>query len=179
MSAFIALLRGINVGGNNKLAMSEFRELLSTLGCEDVTTYIQSGNAVFKHSKTAADLSKSISEAVHLKFGFRPSVMILPAKDYAAIIAANPFPAAVSEPKALHVWFLGEEAVNADTQRLDEFAVDSEKYVLNDSAFYLHAPDGIGRSKLGAGVERCLGVPATARNWRTVIKIGELLDAHD
>lgn len=179
MSAFVALLRGINVGGHNKLPMSEFRELLSTLGCEEVTTYIQSGNAVFKHSKSAADLSESISEAVHSKFGFRPSLMVLPAKDYTAVVAANPFPAAASEPKLLHVWFLGEEAVNADTKRLDKFATESEEYALTDSAFYLHAPDGIGRSKLAAGVERCLGVPATARNWRTVSMIEDLFDALD
>ena len=177
MTAFVALLRGINVGGNNMLPMSEFRQLLSTLGCEEVATYIQSGNAVFKHSKTATELSQSISEAVHSKFGFRPSVMVLTDNDFSAVAAANPFMADVSEPKLLHVWFLGEEAVDADTKRLDEVATESEKYSLTDSAFYLHAPDGIGRSKLGAGVERCLGVPATARNWRTVGKIGELLDA--
>jgi uncharacterized protein (DUF1697 family) len=177
MTAFVALLRGINVGGNNLLPMSEFRQLLSTLGCEEVATCIQSGNAVFKYSKTATELSQSISEAVHSKFGFRTSVMVLTASEFAAVAAANPFLADVSEPKFLHVWFLGEEAVDADTKRLDEVATESEKYSLTDSAFYLHAPDGIGRSKLGAGVERCLGVPATARNWRTVGKIGELLDA--
>jgi len=115
MTAFVALLRGINVGGNNLLPMSEFRQLLSTLGCEEVATYIQSGNAVFKHSKTAAGLSQSISEAVHSKFGFRPSVMVLTASEFAAVAAENPFLADVSEPKLLHVWFLGEEAVDADT----------------------------------------------------------------
>jgi len=177
MAAFIALLRGINVGGNNMLPMSEFRQLLSTLGCEEVATYIQSGNAVFKHSKTATQLSESISRAVHSQFGFRPPVMVLTASEYAAVAAANPFPAVVSEPKLLHVWFLGEKAVDADTKRLGELAAESEKYSLTDSAFYLHAPEGIGRSKLGAGVERCLGVPTTARNWRSVCKIGELLDA--
>lgn len=176
MTAFVALLRGINVGGHNKLPMSDFRELLATLGCKEVTTYIQSGNAVFKHSKTAAELSESISGSVESKFGFRPSVMVLLASDYTAVAAANPFPD-VSEPKFLHVWFLGEEAVAADTKRLDEIAAESEQYSLTDSAFYLYAPDGIGRSKLGAAVERCLGVPATARNWRTVSKIEALLDA--
>ena len=176
MTAFVALLRGINVGGHNKLPMSDFRELLATLGCAEVTTYIQSGNAVFKHSKTGTELSESISGSVESKFGFRPSVMVLTASAFAAVAAANPF-ADVSAPKLLHVWFLGEEAVNADTKRLDEIATESEKYSLTESAFYLHAPDGIGRSKLGAGVEKCLGVPATARNWRTVSKIGALLDA--
>jgi uncharacterized protein (DUF1697 family) len=177
MTAYVALLRGINVGGNNKLPMIDFRELLEEVGCKDVATYIQSGNAVFKHKKTAADLSEKISAAVHANFGFRPSVMVLTASNFADIAAANPFLVDVSEPKHLHVWFLGTEAVDADTDRLDDTATDSEKYLLTDSAFYLHAPDGIGRSKLGAGVERCLGVAATARNWRTVSKIGEMLDA--
>jgi uncharacterized protein (DUF1697 family) len=177
VSNFVALVRGINVGGHNKLPMSEFRELLEALGCDGVATYIQSGNATFRHDRQAAELAELISDEIHSKYGFRVSIMVLTAGEFAAIVAANPFPAGDSDPKLPYVWFLGEEAVAADTKRMEEFAADSEKYRLTDSAFYLYAPDGTGRSKLAAGVERCLGVPATARNWRTVCKVGELLDA--
>jgi len=86
MTAFVALLRGINVGGKNILPMSEFRELLRALGCEDLATYIQSGNAVFRHHKSTAELSLLISEAVESRFGFQVPVMVLTAseREYAA-----------------------------------------------------------------------------------------------
>ena len=177
MTEFVALLRGINVGGKNILPMGEFRELLAKLGCEDVATYIQSGNAVFRHQKTTAELSELISEAVMFRFGLQVSVMVLTASEFAAIAAANPF--AVDEPKFLSVWFLRERAANANLQRMDEIACENEVFLLTDTAFYLCAPDGVGRSKLASNVERCLAVPATARNWRTVGKIGVLLEALD
>jgi uncharacterized protein (DUF1697 family) len=177
MTAFVALLRGINVGGNNRLPMVELRTLLSTLGCEDVATYIQSGNAVFRHDKTAAELSLLISESLKTHFGFLVPVMVQTASEFGAIAAANPFATAEAEPKTLHIWFLRERATNANTERLDEIASESEMFRLTDSAFYLHAPEGIGRSKLASNVEKCLAVPATARNWRTLGKISALLEA--
>jgi len=169
MVAFVALLRGINVGGKNILPMKEFRALLTTLGCEDAATYIQSGNAVFTYAGNATKLPESIASAIESGFGFRPSIMVL---------AANPFSAEVSELKYLHIWFTQESAENANTERLDEIASAGERFLLTDSAFYLHAPNGIGRSKLASEVEKCLGVRATARNCRTVSKIGEMLGLH-
>jgi len=175
MTAFVALLRGINVGGKNILPMKEFRELLTTLGCTDVATYIQSGNAVFKHSGNSVEVSELISTTIEKGFGFRPSVMVLTADDFNAVAATSPFSAEAAEPKFLHVWFMQELAANANTVRMNEIASADEKYLLTDSAVYLFAPNGIGRSKLAAGMEKCLGVQATARNWRTVGKIGEML----
>jgi len=176
MTAYVALLRGINVGGKNILPMSELRELLASLGCEDLATYIQSGNAVFRHHKSAAELSVLISEAVTSRFGFEVPVLVLSAGEFGAIAAQNPFPAGATESKFLHVWFLREPAVNANTQRMDEIVSASEMYLLTDSAFYLYAPDGVGRSRLASNVERCLAVPATARNRRTLDKIATMLD---
>ena len=137
MAAFVALLRGINVGGNNKLPMGELRELLRALGCEDLATYIQSGNAVFRHDKTAAELSLLIAESLQTRFGFHVPVMVLSASEFAVIAAANPFAADEVEPKTIHVWFLQERATNANTARLDEIASESEAFRLTDSAFYL------------------------------------------
>ena len=179
MNSYVALLRGINVGGNNILPMKEFRELLAALGCEDVATYIQSGNAVFKHDSDSAGLSESITAAIASSFGFEPSVVVLSATGFSAVVAKCPFAAEAIEPKFLHAWFLHEAATAANTVRLNELASGGEKFFLTDSAFYLHAPNGIGRSKLGGQVEKCLGVPATARNWRTISKIAELLSKLD
>lgn len=175
MTSFVALLRGINVGGKNILPMKSFRELLTTLGCNDVATYIQSGNAVFEHSGNSAELAELISTAIETGFGFRPSVMVLTAGEFDAVARANPFTAEASEPKFLHVWFVREPTTGANTTRMDEIVSGGEKFLLTDSAVYLYAPNGIGRSKLAGGMEKCLGVQATARNWRTVSKIGEML----
>ncbi len=177
MTVYVALLRGINVGGNNILPMKEFRDLLASLGCDDVATYIQSGNAVFKSSRTAPTLAKSIAESIESNYGFRPSVLVLTAKDFDAIAAANPYSVPADEANQVHILFLQKVALKANTARLKEIATASEKFVLTDQAFYLHAPDGIGRSRLAAGVEKCLGVPATGRNIRTVGKIRDLLAA--
>ena len=175
MTKFVVLLRGINVGGKNILPMEELRELLEKLGCENVATYIQSGNAVFRYRGNAAELPDLIATAIDSRFGFKPSVMVLTAGEFDAVAKANPFAADASEPKFLHVWFLREPAISANTTRMGELESGGEKFLLTDPAVYLYAPDGIGRSKLAAGMEKCLGVPATARNWRTVSKIGEML----
>jgi uncharacterized protein (DUF1697 family) len=175
MSAYVALLRGINVGGNNILPMAEFRNILAKAGCENVATYIQSGNAVFRHPASGKALSESIAKAIETNFGFRPSVMVVKANDFVAIAAANPFADENVEAKHVHISFLSEAAKSADQSRMGELAANGEKFVLTDRAFYMLAPNGIGRSKLAAVVEKCLGVRATGRNWRTVGKIGELI----
>ncbi len=92
-------------------------------------------------------------------------------------IASNPFPDAEATPRTLHVFFLDARPVNADVESLAELRAPSERFHLADRALYLHAPDGIGRSRLAANVEKRVGVPATARNWRTVQKLWEMAQA--
>ncbi len=176
MQVYVALLRGINVGGNNTLPMQDFRDLLAGLGCVDVATYIQSGNAVFRHSGSAAQLSASISDGIESDFGFRPAVMVIAARSFSVIAAANPYSDLADDPKQVHITFLESPAISANLARLEELASNGEEFILKDTAFYLYAPNGIGRSKLAAAVEKCLGVATTSRNARTVSKIGELLD---
>jgi uncharacterized protein (DUF1697 family) len=176
MQVFVALLRGINVGGNNILPMQDLRDLLAGLDCADVATYIQSGNAVFRHSGNAAQLCASIADGIESDFGFRPAVMVIAAQSFAGIAAANPYSDVADDPKQVHITFLGSPAVSANLGRLEGLASGGEEFILKDSAFYLYAPNGIGRSKLAAAVEKCLGVATTSRNARTVSKIGELLD---
>lgn len=176
MRACVALLRGINVGGRNILPMKEFRALLDSLGCENIATYIQSGNAVFTCTSDGKQLATTIASAIDSKFGFRPSVLVLAASDYLAIVAANPYLKVEADGKLNHIWFLGERASNADLPRLQKLRAKDERFKLTDRAFYLHAPAGIGRSALAANVEKHLGVTATSRNRRTVEKIATLLE---
>ena len=177
MSVLIALFRGINVGGHHTLPMQDLRAIFETLGCEDVRTYIQSGNAVFRTGSDPDSLARHLGDAVDERFGFRPGVLILDVESFRAIAAANPYSAAEQTPSHLHVLFLGEAPSNPDLDTLERLQAPSEAFELVDDAFYLHAPDGIGRSKLAAGAEKALGVAATGRNWRTVSKLVELADA--
>ncbi len=176
MNLWVAFFRGINVGGHHILPMKALQALLSDCGCVDVLTYIQS-NVVFRHtaSKPAA-LQESIAEEIQRRFSFRPQVLLLTAKQLLAAQKRNPFPDAVSEPKTLHLSFLVSDPDAVNWNALDAAKSASEHYELIDRVFYLHAPEGIGHSKLAAKVEKYLGVAATGRNWRTVTRVLALLD---
>ena len=178
MSRFVALFRGINVGGKHSLPMQALREILAECGCDDVHTYIQSGNAVFSSAVAASELSANIKYAIKDRFGFAPQVLLLTVDRFLAIAAANPFADAEANPKCLHVSFLTEMPAAPDLGALNDLKVESECFSLQGDAFYLYAPDGIGRSRLAAKVDRHLGVTTTARNWRTVSKIIELANAN-
>jgi uncharacterized protein (DUF1697 family) len=172
MKTWIALLRGINVGGRNILPMAELRTDLEALGLDGVRTYIQSGNVVFRASDaTAESLAETIAGAIEDRHGFSPSTFVLSHEQLAAAIDANPFPEGTAEPRTLHFYFLSAPAPEADLQALDAVRSENERYELTDEVFYLHAPDGIGRSKLAASVDRHLGVATTARNYRTVDRL--------
>ena len=172
MNTFIALFRGINVGGHNILPMKELRAVLENLGLANVKTYIQSGNVVFQSEMSSTNsLSRDISTAIRRSHGFTPQVLLLSVEELQQAIASNPFPEAESEPKTVHLFFLASTAGNPDVERLETLKTDTERFRLIDRVFYLHAPDGIGRSKLAANVEKAIGVAVTARNWRSVNKI--------
>jgi uncharacterized protein (DUF1697 family) len=173
----IALLRGINVGGKNKLPMKDLVAILQELGCSEIKTYIQSGNAVFRTPvEQPANLAKRIGEAIKQRFGFHPQVLLLTRREIEAALASNPFTDACSEGNTLHLYFLAETATAPDLQKLAALQNGSERFDLHDRVFYLHAPDGIGRSKLAANVEKLLGVTVTARNGNTVCKILDLTE---
>lgn len=175
MTRYVALFRGINVGGRNSLPMQDLRDILSAVGCDNVQTYIQSGNAVFSASADAQSLSGQIRDAINERFGFSPLVLLLTIDRFREIASANPFPEGEATPKFLHIWFLMAATVAPDMDALADVKVPSEQYFLSDHAFYLYAPDGIGRSVLAKKVDRCLGVSTTARNWRTVTKLLEII----
>lgn len=175
MHTLIALLRGINVGGRNKLPMRELKAVLAEIGLTGVQTYIQSGNVVFQTDRPdLSRLAAEIGAAVQDSHGFTPKVLLLELADLATAVSQNPFPAAEEQHKTLHFYFLGSNPTNPDLARLELLKTESEQFALIDTVFYLYAPDGIGRSKLAMKVEQVLGVAATARNWRTVSKLLEI-----
>jgi uncharacterized protein (DUF1697 family) len=175
MKAYIALFRGINVGGKNALPMKELVAVLEDLGARNVRTYVQSGNAVFvSKDQDASLLSRKIRVEIKRRRGFEPFVLLLGLEDIERVIRGNPFPEAETDPKTLHVGFLATSPESPDLQTLERLKSDTERFALLDRAFYLHAPEGVGRSKLAANSERLLGVPLTDRNWRTVCKIREM-----
>ncbi|MET8183534.1 DUF1697 domain-containing protein [Streptomyces sp. NPDC005336] len=180
MASQIALLRGINVGGNKRFPMARQRELMADLGFTDVTVHLQSGNIVFADPGTPPEeTARTLEERFAADLGFSVPVLVRTRDELAATIEANPYPEATAEPKTLHVVFLSDAP--ADTAPLDALDLASyapDEFRLIGGALYLHCPDGIGRSKLAAKVTGLrLGVLATARNWNTVTKLLALADA--
>ena len=155
--------------------MKELVALLEELGCRNVKTYIQSGNAVFESQViNASQLSNEIRAEIKKRRGFEPHVLLLGPEELEKAITNNPFPEAENDPKALHVGFLSSTPKTPDLKTLESFRTNSEQYHLMDNIFYLFAPEGVGRSKLAANTERLLGVPMTDRNWGTVLKIKKM-----
>lgn len=169
MQTYIALFRGINVGGHGKLPMAGLKRLLEQEGCIGVQTYIQSGNAVFRRPATdIAGLERRIRAGVLKHHGFEPRVIVLAQQELARAVAANPFEDADANPKSVHLFFLAERPGRIDWSPFETVRAKSERYELKGRVLYLHTPDGFGTSRLAERVERLLGVAATARNWRTV-----------
>lgn len=170
---WICLLRGINVGGKKSVPMADLRAMLSGLGFEDVRSYIQSGNiALRSHHAKPHIISNMIAKAMEARFGFAPRILTLALDEYEAVLEALPFKEqATAQPKCVHIYFLGEAPEDFDGEALTERAAQTEHFDLIGKAFYLYAPDGIGRSKLASNAERILGVPATARNYRSAVRV--------
>lgn len=169
MTKWIVFLRGINVGGNHNLPMAQLKTVLTEEGFGSVRTYIQSGNILLTcEEQDATRLQQRVADLIQKHFDFRPQIIALTVQQLEAIACANPFPMAEPEPKTLHIYFLAETAAFANVSALTALKKENESFSLAGQAFYLHAPDGIGRSKLAEKAEKYLGVAATARNWRTV-----------
>ena len=179
MTTWIALFRGINVGGKHTLPMKVLKALLEQNGCVEVQTYIQSGNALFRSKLSDADrVAKRISAAVSADHGFEPRVLALTFGELQKAAAGNPFPEAGDDPKSLHLFFLAERAKKPDLAGLESLKANGEDFVLRGKVFYLYTPNGFGTSKLAGRAERLIGVPATARNWRTVKTLLEMAEGY-
>lgn len=170
MNTYILLFRGINVGGRNLLPMKALQPLLESEGYKSVNTYIQSGNVVLRaKSKSLGGIALKVEK----KFGFSPELLSLEKSEFEKAVNLNPFSS--YEGKTVHFYFCVKKPV-LNKQKLESFAADSEQYKLQGNVFYLHAPNGIGRSKLVSNIEACLGVPATGRNLNTILKLQEMAE---
>ena len=175
MNTYIAFFRGINVGGKNSLPMKELVAILEGTGARNIKTYIQSGNAVFQSAKKySPQLPQKLAAEIKKRHGFEPCILVLEVEAIKRAIAQNPFPEAVADPGNLHLGFLASRPKSPNLEKLSRLKKESERFHLSDGVFYLHAPEGVGRSKLAAVSEKLLGVPMTDRNWRTVCKVMEM-----
>jgi len=179
MAAFVALLRGVNVGG--KVArMETVRASFEALRLEEVRTYVQSGNVLFR-ARSGGDeaLARKIAARLARDIGFPIAALVRSAADLEQVIANNPFAKEKGiDPAKLHVTFLDGPAPAAGLEKMEGFASPHERFVCRGTTIYLHCPDGYGRSKLSNNVfERVLKVGATTRNWKTVTTLSAMLDA--
>jgi len=157
--------------------MADLRAMLADIGFESAKTYIQSGNVVLKSDLPRGEVAVKMAAGIEDTFGFSPHLMILSLEELEQAVADNPFPEGKADPKTLHLSFTAETPEEPNLTGLAEWKKSNESFELKGKVFYLHAPDGIGRSKLAERVERMLGVAITARNWRSVGKILELAKA--
>lgn len=175
MSTYVALLRGINVGGKNAVPMGELRSLLTSLGHADVVTHIQSGNAVFGSARAGPEIAVELEERLEQAFGVRVAVLLRTSTELADIAANNPFLAPGADVSKLHAVFLADEPAPAAVSALDPDRSPPDELAVRGRQIYLRLPNGAGRTKLTVDhFERRLGTRATARNWRTVTKLLEL-----
>ena len=172
----IALLRGVNVGGHNKIKMDVLKSLCEKLGLTGVRTYVQSGNAVFSTKEKEKDLQKlaeRIEDAIEHEGGFRPSVILRTAAELQDVIARNPFRDREGiEPAKLVVTFLASSPSTEACAKIRGIKADPEELHLDGRELYIYFPSGMGRTKLPlAAIDRAFKIAGTGRNWNTVTRL--------
>jgi uncharacterized protein (DUF1697 family) len=174
--SFVALLRGINVGGNRTVPMADLAEVFEGAGCRAVRTYIQSGNVVFESKGAPGALQSKLERAVAARFGFEVPVVVRAAAALEDCAKKNPFLGERGlDVGALHVAFLAADPGPARSARLDANRSPPDRFRVVGTEIYLHLPNGVARSKLtNAYFDSQLGTVATVRNWRTVLKLVDL-----
>jgi uncharacterized protein (DUF1697 family) len=175
----IVLLRGINLGSRNRIAMPELRRQLQDAGLDDVATYLQSGNVVVSSDAPAEALTRECERLIEAAFGLKIAVVVRTRDELAAAVARNPLADVATNPKRYQVSFLSAELDPAVVEKLTAAVTGLERFVAAGRELYAWHPEGVARSKLwntlaGQG----LGVTATARNWTTVTKLLEMADGH-
>lgn len=174
---FVALLRGINVSGRNKISMAKLRVTCAGIGCKDVRTYIQSGNVVFTSSLSAKALERRLEQTIERQFRLLIPVVMRSASSWRRYVKSNPFS---DEAKREAKWVLlalskRPPRSNAASE-MQQRATQGERVLKRGDAMWIHYASGIGRSKLTPAVlDRHVGSSVTARNWRTVLKLDEMM----
>jgi uncharacterized protein (DUF1697 family) len=174
---FVALLRGINVGTSPRIPMADLRTLCEGLGWRDVQSYIQSGNLVFRAAGRVHSLEKQLEDALPDAFGVAPSVIIRTSAQWLAYPATNPFIDEVRDAPNLVMLALSKQPIADDAVEKLRARATSERIERAGDALWIHYGDGAGRSKLTPGLlDRAVGSPTTTRNWRTVMKLCEMIE---
>jgi len=180
MAVIISMLRGVNVGGHNKIKMDALRALYESMKLREAQTYVQSGNVIFRtDERDIARLAKRIEDGIERKLGFRPDVILRTATEMREVIARNPFAKRRGiEPSKLLVTFLGSDPGAEAREKVLQIKCDPEELRIEGRELYIYFPNGIGRSKLSwAGLEKTLKTPGTARNWNSVTKMLEMAES--
>src|SRR5713226_3017736 len=179
MAVIISMLRGVNVGGHNKIKMDALRALYESLKLRDAQTYVQSGNVIFRtDERDISRLAKRIEDGIERKFGFRPSVILRTAAEMRDVIARNPFAKRRGiEPSKLLVSFLASDPDAEAREKTLQIKCDPEELRIEGRELHIYFPNGMGRSKLPwARLEKTLKTPGTGRNWNSVTKMMEMAE---
>lgn len=181
MSRYVSMLRGINVSGHKKIKMADLKKLYETLACENVVTYIQSGNVIFDHaSLDKKELKKTIEKAIEDKYCFSVYVDVRDKDEFLETFEAHPFKNMTLEEDGakILVTFIEDNPNQEKIDLLRSKAHPTEKIIFGNRAFYMHCPNGYGKTKLSnAFIENKLKLRATTRNLKSVAKLCDLLSA--
>jgi uncharacterized protein (DUF1697 family) len=171
----IVLLRGINLGSTNRIAMPKLREALAEAGFDDVRTYVQSGNVVLESRASPETVARKAKRQIAESFGLDVDVVVRTRDELAEVVRRNPLGKVAKNPKRYQVSFLAAKPDPEVVRKLEALAAPGERLIADGREIYAWHPDGVARSKLWAALAgRGLGVTATARNWTTVTKLLEL-----
>ncbi len=177
MPRYVVLLRGINIGAKKRIAMADLTALVEGLGHANVSTYVNSGNVAFTTTTGQSDLGLAtvIETALAEHHSLDVAVVVRSGEEMASIVATNPFPEVAATPKLLHVSFLSDLPARDKVAGLSDIERGEDDYRVVGRNIYLHYPNGIsGAAFMVNGFDKVLGVTATSRNWRTVLKLAEM-----
>ena len=174
---YVALLRGVNVGGKNKLPMAELRNIFTAAGCAAVQTYIQSGNVVFEATPSLAEgVAEIVKLAIRQRFGYETAVVVRSSEELRQVVASNPFDTS-GDPQFLQVAFLEDTPSAEAVSRLDPERSPPDAFAVRGHNIYLHFPNGVARSRLtNEYLAAQLQTASTMRNWRTVLTLLEMVN---
>jgi uncharacterized protein (DUF1697 family) len=178
MTRYAALLRAVNVGGNNKVPMARLRELAEQLGYTEVATYVQSGNLIVTaETEDAAAVENAVAGAIRADLGLDVEVVVRTRDELEGAVAGNPFAGLADDPARMLLSFLGAQPAADRVDGLDRGEFAPERFEIGERCLYLWYPDGVGRSKMAAAPwARRLGVQGTARNLRTIARLIDMME---
>jgi uncharacterized protein (DUF1697 family) len=175
MPTYVALLRGVNLAGRNKVAMPALRTLVEGLGYKDVATYIQSGNVILTTGDSAAKVRTALEKAIAKEFGIDIVVVVRTRAQMKKVAGGNPYAKKLKDDRLVHVVFFAEKPKAAKVKALTGGDWGDDEVAVKGTEAYIHTPNGYGRANLNnMVVEKQLGVAGTARNWRSTLKLLEL-----